>query len=90
MHIGNVHFYHRHTDCTDCVGNGYRRVGVGSGVDDDAVAALKAVGVKCVDDVAFVVALVVVDCHVAVAAAYVGEHFVERTVAVDARHAASE
>ena len=62
--VGKMHLDHWCRDGGYGIGNGQRIVGVGSGIDHDAVVLAKAAELNPVDDLSFVVALEIVDRRV--------------------------
>ena len=87
--IGDMYLDDGGCDGTDGIVEGDAGVGVGSGIEDDAVGG-EAVGVEAVDEVTLMVALVVVELYVGVLLAELLEVVFEGAVAIDIGLAATE
>ena len=81
--IGDVYLYDGRRDGADGIVEGDAGVGVGAGVEDDAVGR-ESYLVELVDEVALVVALEVGELHSGVLGTELGEVVVEAASAVDA------
>ena len=57
--VGDVYFYHRTGDCFYCISDAYRGVGVGGGVECDAIYCAKSGFLNFVDQFAFNVSLII-------------------------------
>lgn len=61
--VGDVHFHYRSRQSADAIGQSQARMGVGTGVENDAIAAESHL-LQSVDEFSFHVALIVVDVHI--------------------------
>lgn len=81
--IGNVHLDNRRFHCPDGIGNGYRRVGIGSGIQHNAVD-IKSLTMNFVDERTFVIALEIVELNLRVTGFQRLVVALKRAVAIDA------
>ena len=89
MDIADVHLHHRGGHGADGILQGDGRVGVGPGVEDDAVVVETHL-VDAVDEFALDVGLEIVYLYAGIAAAQAGQAIVERPGTIYARLAAAQ
>jgi hypothetical protein len=81
--IGDVYLDDGSLQRTDAVVQGYRGVGVGSGIEHDAVVR-KTYLLHLVDEFTLNVALEILDVHIGIFGLQLGQILLERRTAIDA------